>query len=151
MEVFVRSLCFFLESTQGTWDNACKSRERMEEEKNNQAVDPDLPEAKLDSDDSVFEYERNLIELMQGLQEDSSSMHLGQLEQHNGTRHSERQKMRSSKWNDNAGFLAKPPRSTKRKLARGNTAVDMAKGPQAKFDDSTSTIKHKFDFFGQSS
>lgn len=86
---------------------------------------------------------------MQGLQEDSSSVHLGQLEQHKATRHSERQKMPFSKWHDDACFLAKPPRSTKRKLAWGNTAVDMAEGPRAKFEDSSSTIRRKLDFFGQ--
>lgn len=47
----------FLISAQRTWDNACKFREKMEEGKDNQAVDPDFPETELDSDVSVIEYE----------------------------------------------------------------------------------------------
>lgn len=57
----------------------------------------------LDSDDSMSEFERNLKELMPDL-------HSGIETRTKGTRKSERPKRPSSRFNEEAGFLAKPPK-----------------------------------------
>lgn len=54
---------------------------------------------------------------MPGLQEESSSVHASLQK---GTRRSERKKIPSSKWNENAGFVAEPLRSTEKKLEQGD-------------------------------
>lgn len=73
-------------------------------------------------DDSVDDFEHKLREILPSLQEDNS---LASLEQPKGTRTSERKKKPSSKWNEDAGFLAELPKSTKIKAVRGGTGEGM--------------------------
>lgn len=46
-----------------------------------------------------------------------------------GTKHSERQTIPSSKWNEKAGFVAEPPCSAKKKLAREGFEEGMPSNP----------------------
>lgn len=78
------------------------------------------------SDDSISVFEHNLRELLLGFQEDRV---VGQLEQHQVTKRSERQKKPSTKWNENAGFVAKVPRFAKKKVTPGETLVGTSSKP----------------------
>lgn len=65
-----------------------------------------------ESDDSVTKFERNLKELLPGLQGGSPT---GGKDPPKGSRRSERQKKPSSRFNTEAGFLPEPPRSSKKR------------------------------------
>lgn len=69
----------------------------------------------VDSEDSVSEFERNLRELLPNFQGSSST---GITEFPKGSRRSERHKKPSTRFNEDAGYLPEPPRSTKKKLAQ---------------------------------
>lgn len=72
-------------------------------------------EGEEDLDDSVSKFERNLQEMLPGLQGSSSS---GGNEPLKGCRRSERQKKPSSRFNSEAGFVPELPRSTKKKMVQ---------------------------------
>lgn len=64
------------------------------------------------SDESSYEFERSIRELLPGLKEGESSLSTVVPK---GVRKSERHKKPSSRWNKEAGFVPEPPRSTKKK------------------------------------
>lgn len=64
----------------------------------------------------MAEFERNLKILMPDLHGGTDLLSLGQAL---GTRKSERQKKPSSWFNEEAGYLAEPPKSTKKKKGWG--------------------------------
>ena len=78
----------------------------------------DLDLAELVSSDSESEFERNSKKLLPDF---CSEVSMTSQRQPSGTRRSERKRKPSSSWNENAGFLAQPPRSNKKK----NTSVDI--------------------------
>lgn len=65
------------------------------------------------SDESIYEFERSMKELLPGLKVGDSSP---TKEVPKSLRKSERHKKPSSRWNEEAGFVAEPPRSTKKKV-----------------------------------
>lgn len=97
-----------------TWSKDIGEEVREE----NQSVVKDSQDEDLDSDDSVTEFERHIRELMPSLKEDNDPVLLKQAK---GTKKSERQKKPSTKWTKDAGFVAEPPKSIKKKLAQVGT------------------------------
>lgn len=73
-----------------------------------------------ESYDSISEFERNLRELLPDLP--------GALDHSHGTRRSERKKNPSSRFNEEAGYIVEPLRSSKKKAMRG----DIGKGTSSK-------------------
>ncbi|XP_039121679.1 uncharacterized protein LOC120258373 [Dioscorea cayenensis subsp. rotundata] len=96
------------------------------------------------SDDSIYEFERSIKELLPGMKEGSSSPtnHAPK-----GVRKSDRPKKPSSRWTEEAGYVAEPPRSTKKKVTRDDASeapIDL----RVKMEDHIATIKRSLDFAG---
>lgn len=83
------------------------------------------PDRISDSDDSSSEFKRNLTKLLRDLR---GGFDLNSTKQPMGTRRSERPKKPSSRCNEDAGYVAEPQRSAKKKVLRG----DIRKGTTSK-------------------
>lgn len=70
-----------------------------------------------ESDDSISEFERKLRVLLPDMNGRSDDV---AVEKSRGTRNSERKKKPSSRLNEEAGFIAEPPRLSKKKVLPGN-------------------------------
>lgn len=73
----------------------------------------------MESDDSFSEFKRNLRVLLPSLHSSSEG---GPIENLQGTRKSKRHKKPSSRFNEETGFVAEPPRSTKKKGTSGESS-----------------------------
>lgn len=86
----------------------------------------ETPDSLYESDDSVSEFERNLRELMPGMigePEPAAEKHT------KGTKRSERPKKPSSRFNEEAGYIAKPLKPTKKKPVRGDVGEGTSSKP----------------------
>lgn len=79
-----------------------------------------------DSVDSASEFEKNLRVLLPDLQIGSS---LGNYDPAKGSRRSKRQKKPSSRFNEEAGFIPEPPRSSKKKLTQDGNVEGVTSKP----------------------
>lgn len=90
-----------------------------------------------ESDEPIYEFERSIRELLPGLKEGESSPPTDVAK---GVRKSERHKKPSSRWNEEAGFVAEPPRSTKMKVILEDPSEGAPSLPLAISDWSNSQI-----------
>lgn len=67
-----------------------------------------------------------------------------------GIRMSERPKKPSSRWNEETGFVAEPPRSTKKKVLCGESS-EAPDGLRSMLDDTISSIRRSLEFLGPQS
>lgn len=90
-----------------------------------QSIVRESPTSSAESEDSVSDFERKLRVLLPdlpGAADDST------VDQPKGYRRSERPKKPSSRFNEDAGFVNEPPKSSKKKAAvRGDTAEGISK------------------------
>lgn len=94
----------------------CSAKETSEQEKLQSSSDVmETLDSLYESDDSVSEFERNLRELMPNLLRGSKSVIA---EQPRSTQRSESPKKHSSRFNEEAGYIVEPPKSTKKKVSR---------------------------------
>lgn len=84
------------------------------------------PESLYESDDSISEFEKNLRELLPDLHGgfDSNAAELPR-----SARQSERQKKPFSRFNEEAGYIAEPPKSTKKKGIRSDNGEGTTSKP----------------------
>lgn len=101
---------------QGISDTKRGTSEDKEGDDGYHSLERDSPVDDFESDDSVCEFESNLRKLLPGLQESSSVVRPGQVK---GIRRSAWQKKPSTKWNEDAGSVAEPPRSVKKDISKG--------------------------------
>lgn len=79
----------------------------------------EIPKCISESDDSISEFEMNLRKLMPSLLGEPGESNT---KESKGTRCSERMKKPYSRFNEEASFLAEPPKSTKKKIPQGESS-----------------------------
>lgn len=111
---------------QGISDTKRGTSEDKEGDDGYHSLDGVSPVDDFESNDSVCEFKSNLRKLLPGLQESSYVVRPGQVK---GTRRSARQKKPPTKWNEDARFVAEPPRSVKKISVREGTSEGMPSTP----------------------
>lgn len=86
----------------------------------------DSPDSFSESDDPISEFEMNLRKLMLGLLRDPEARTVSQQK---GTRRSERIKKPSSRFNEEAGYIAEPPKSAKKRAPHDTAEEGTASKP----------------------